>query len=64
MVACGPSRTEEGLHVGLLFIAAHVTREQLTLSDGRERTPVSIPIEYLNLPEPQWFTGVTLEVTT
>lgn len=63
VVACGPSRVEEGLHVGLLFVADRVTRETITLTDGQERITVSIPNEYLNLPAPKWAANILLEVT-
>lgn len=63
MVACSPSKTAEGLHVGLLFIAPGLTIESATLAGGEERVTVSIPNEYQQLPEPKWVTNVTLEVS-
>lgn len=62
VVACGPSRTREGLHVGLLFVAAGLSITRATLAGGDERVTVSIPTEYQNLPAPTWAANVTLEV--
>lgn len=64
IVACGPSRIEEGLQVGLLAVAAGLTQQVITLAGGEHRVTVSIPNEYLNLPEPKWVPGATLEVTS
>lgn len=62
VVACGPSLVRGGLHCGLLFITPGPTLEKVRLAppDGGESITVFIPTEYQDLPEPQWFAGVTL----
>lgn len=66
MVACGPSRTSEGLQVGLLFAAPSLNLSRVTLrpidDPQGQRTTVIWPSNLNHLSEAKCLTNAALEV--